>query len=139
MTGRDSKGFLLVDTLIAGLIITASIAATMYLFRVGFESLGRANDANLLSSKVPTMVQMARLADPSQGEGKEDLGDGVLARWQIMLVSHRKMQVEQEAGIVGAIETDLYKVTFTLSYKGALRTYEIFTLRWKKTQGTTRA
>jgi hypothetical protein len=139
LIGRDSRGFLLVDTLIAGLIITASIAATMYLFRVGFESLGRANDANLISSKVPTMIHMAKMIDPSQGEGREDMGDGVQGRWQIMLVSHRKTQVEKDVGAADAIETDLYKVTFTLSYKGALRTYEIFTLRWKKTQGSARA
>ncbi len=139
MSLRDKKGFLLIDTLIAGLIITASIAATMYLFRVGLENLGRANDANMLSSKVPTIVHMARMVDPSLQEGKEDLGDGVSGKWQIALVNRRQIQLEKDVGATDAIETSLYKVTFTLSYKGALRTYEIFSLRWKKVRGQTKA
>ena len=33
------RGFLVLEILIAGLILTASIAATMYLFRMGYEYL----------------------------------------------------------------------------------------------------
>jgi hypothetical protein len=134
LTGRDIRGFLLIDTLIAGLILTASVAATMYLFRVGLENLGRANDANVLSSKVPTIVHLTRTLDPAMGEGKENLGDGVVAQWQMKLVGQRRIQVDPEGGQSSVSETSLYKVTFTLSFKGASRSYEIYALHWKKDQ-----
>jgi hypothetical protein len=128
----NSKGFLLIDTLIAGLILTASVAATMYLFRVGLENLGRANDANILSSKVPTIIHLARTLDPTLGSGKEDLGDGVVAEWQIRLVGQRRIDLDPEGGRSSVSETSLYKVTFNLSYKGTTRSYETYTLHWKK-------
>ena len=45
MTGE--KGFLVLEVLIAGLILTASIAASMYLFKMGFANLERANNSNV--------------------------------------------------------------------------------------------
>ena len=45
-------GFLVLEILIAGLILTASIAATMYLFRMGYNYLDKANQINVLSSKL---------------------------------------------------------------------------------------
>jgi Tfp pilus assembly protein PilV len=46
---NQPKGFLVLEILIAGLILTASIAATMYLFRVGTLYLEKVNQSNMLS------------------------------------------------------------------------------------------
>ena len=43
MKKEKSRGFLVLEVLIAGLILTASIASAMYLFRMGFDHMERVN------------------------------------------------------------------------------------------------
>jgi len=56
-------GFLVLEILIAGLILTSGIAATMYLFRMGFEHLERAKISNTLSAKLIQASGLIRTLD----------------------------------------------------------------------------
>ncbi len=57
----SDSGFLILEVMIASLILTAGVAATMYLFRLGFQYLERANDSNLLSSKLPQVINYMKV------------------------------------------------------------------------------
>src|SRR5208337_2432101 len=82
----SEKGFLILEVMIASLIITAGVAATMYLFRLGFQYLERANDSNLLSSKPPQVINYMKVLDMDAKEGTEDMGDDVIMHWGASLV-----------------------------------------------------
>ena len=123
----------------AGLILTASIAATMYLFRIGAASLERVNDSNLLSSKLPQAVSLIRGLDVDAEEGAADLGDDVRLEWRSKLVEKIKPgQVNPElAGLpgIGIFELDLFEVDFSLAHKDRLtREYVIHVFRYKGQQ-----
>ncbi len=89
MTRRASKarGFLVLEILIAGLILTSGIAATMYLFRMGFEHLERAKVSNTLSQKLVQATGLIHTLDLDRKTGAEDMGDGVSLQWKAGLLS----------------------------------------------------
>ncbi len=123
----------------AGLILTASIAATMYLFRIGAANLERVNNSNLLSSKLPQAVSLIRELDVDAEQGSEDLGDGVRLEWRSKLVERIKPgQVNPElAGLpgIGIFELDLFRVDFSLAHEDRLtREYAINVFRYKGLQ-----
>ncbi|MBP1713304.1 MAG: putative rane protein [Deltaproteobacteria bacterium] len=98
---RRGKGFIVIEILIAGLILTSSIAATMYLFRMGFEYLERANQSNVLASK----LTQATGSRPNRGDA--------------------------ELPAPSLHEMYLYRVDFSLHYKGMYREYQIHVFRFK--------
>jgi hypothetical protein len=119
--------------MIAGLIITSSIAATMYLFRVGFDSLQRVNAINEVSSRVPPAVNLLKGVDLSRLKGSENLGGGVTVNWQAEIIA----KADQRMGEDGAVEPmlheiSLYRVTFTIVEGDVSRDYEYRTLRHRK-------
>jgi len=120
------QGFLLVEILIAGLILTASIAATMYLFRMGYEYLEKANSSNVLSSKliqVPGLLKTIALEGKS---GEEDMGGGVGLKWEARLLGRaRPIKGGGEFAVTSSHELFLYKVNFSLIYQNQNREYEI--------------
>jgi hypothetical protein len=125
---RNNKGFLLIDTLIAGLIITSSVAATMVLFRVGFENLQRANRANELSSKVAPAINLIKTLDLTKGSGTVGLGDGVVVKWQAKLILRAGRYIEDEPGRRDTTITGneyLYQVNFSIISQGGTRDHEM--------------
>lgn len=121
---RDERGFLVLEIFIAGLILTASVAATMYLFRIGAESLQRANDSNLLSSKLPHAISLIKNLDLGHGEGSEDMGDGILLAWKAKLLINsvpKTKDAESGTTMQGMHELSLYDVEFTLEQRNGLR------------------
>jgi hypothetical protein len=121
----NNRGFLVLEILIAGLILTSSIAASMYLFKMGFEYLQRANESNLLSSKLPDALNMIKVTAIEQGSGTERLGDDVTLQWQATLIEKTRPKMETfEGPIISAHEIYLYKVDFSLQYKDIKREYE---------------
>lgn len=143
-------GFLLVEVLISTMILTSGIAATMYLYRVGYESLERVRQSNLVSSKVPYAVNFLQTDGYAAGNGSEELGDGVVLTWKSRIADRRQpASVEKKKtgkpvdpndffsamGYVddGAPKTSLpeyftmllYKVEFTVSYMELRRDYEL--------------
>jgi hypothetical protein len=132
MTRTRSKGFIVLDVLISGLILTASIAATMYLFRMGFDYLERANQSNVLSSKVTQAAGLIRTLDLQKNSGEEDLGDDVTLKWKSQLLGLSKpIKGEGEMTIQSIHELLLYRVDFSLQYKGNIREYQINVFRYK--------
>ena len=87
---RREKGFIVIEILIAGLILTASIAATMYLFRMGFEHLERANQSNILASKLTQATGLFDTLDLQKKSGEEDIGEGIKLKWDARLLRSSK-------------------------------------------------
>jgi hypothetical protein len=126
MKDRGQQGFLLVEILIAGLILTASIAATMYLFRMGYDYLEKADRSNVLSSKLIQVASFFRSVDLGKESGEEDLGGGVTMTWEARLLGQaRPTRGGGEFAILSMHELLLYKVNFSLAYQGTSREYEI--------------
>jgi hypothetical protein len=136
---KNEKGFLVLEMLVAGLILTASIAAAMYLFRIGAQNLERVNNSNLLSAKLPQALSLLRALDLKKAAGTEELGDGVLLRWQSKLMEEL---VPGQAGgrplapiVRAAHELYLFQVDFSLEYEDRLkREYSIDVFRYKPIQ-----
>ncbi len=129
----NNKGFLVLEILIAGLILTSAIAASMYLFKMGFEYLQRANESNLLSSKLPDALNIIKVMAVEQGSGTETLSDDVTLQWQATLIEKIRPKMETlEGPIISAHEIYLYKVDFTLQYKDIKREYETRTVIFRR-------
>ena len=129
---KGNEGFLLIEILIAGLIITASIAATMSLFRVGFQHLERVNISNQLSSKLAQSVSFLNTIDPEKEEGVEEMGDGVTLVWKSEILERTIPLVEAMDTTTPAIhELSLYKLDFQLIYNVVEKDYELHILIYK--------
>jgi hypothetical protein len=132
MRNPREKGFIVVEIMIAGLILTASIAATMYLFRMGFDHLERANQSNILSSKLTQATGLIRTLDMQKKSGEEDLGEGVTLKWDTRLLgSSRPVRGQGEFTIASMHELLLYRVLFSLNYKGIVQEYKVNVFRYK--------
>jgi len=127
----SSAGFLILEVMIASLILTASVAATMYLFRMGFQYLQQANDSNVISAKLPQAVNLLKAVDLGvTKEGAEYMGDDVTMHWEAKLLEKTRPSFATPEGEVrSAYELYLYRVKLSLGYKSVSRGYEINVFR----------
>jgi hypothetical protein len=129
------KGFLVLDVLIAGVVLASCIAATMYLFRVGFDSLERANRLNLISEKALHGASMLRTFIAERPTGEEDLGEGVILRWQSRLIGRSQPRKTDKTDVDSLVlpmhELMLYRVDFSLNYRGYERSYQEDVFRYR--------
>lgn len=126
---KNYRGFILIEVLIAGIILASCIAASMYLFNVGYSNLGKAESIYLNHSKIPLALNILRFSE--RKEGIEDLGDRVILRWKSELLSKSvatglKEQKETKFYIY------LYKIYFNLDSKNEQKNYEIYVLKYEK-------
>lgn len=132
MRNHQKEGFIVIDIMIAGLILTASIAATMYLFRMGFDYLERANQSNVLSSKLTQATGLIRTLDMQTKSGQEDLGEGITLKWEARLLgSSRPVKGQAESAVASMHELFLYRVLFSLNYQGIIQEYKVNVFRYK--------
>ena len=136
MRVRDSRGFLVLEVLIASLILTASIASTMYLFRMGFNHMERVNQVNLLSSKLLQAGSLLKIIDLERQSGTEDMGDGVIMKWESHLLALNNPVGSGTTSSSGVMVNRnflhylfLYRVDFLLEFKGSIREYHIHVFR----------
>ena len=139
---RNPKGFLVLEMLVAGVILTASIAAAMYLFRIGAENLARVNNSNVISAKLPQAVSLIRGLDLQKPSGTEELGDGVILRWESRLIDQLipgQADFTSSGQIASAAnELYLFRVEFSLEYVDRLkREYSIHVFRHKSLRSPT--
>jgi hypothetical protein len=120
------------EVLIAGLILTASIAAAMYLFRMGFDHMERVNKVNLLSAKLLQAGSLLKIVELERHSGTEDLGDGVIMKWESHLVARNNQKrsgtnSSSDIAVRRNFSHDLflYRVDFLLEFKGSMREYHI--------------
>lgn len=129
---KGFRGFIVIDILISALILTSSIAATMYLFRMGFVHLERANQSNLLSSKLIQATGLLKFLDMEEETGEENLGEGITMRWKAQLLrASRPVKGEGTFSIPPLHELLLYRVEFKLIYREIEREYQVNVLRHK--------
>ena len=137
---RKAAGFLVLEILIAGLILTSGIAATMYLFRMGFEYLEKARISNTLSSKLIQASGLIRTLDLDRKAGTEDLGGGVSLQWNARPLSSVTPVASADSGkITSLYDLSLYEVQFNLSFQGVQRDYQIHVFRYKTKTSTEKA
>ncbi|MBF0557306.1 MAG: hypothetical protein HQL08_00845 [Nitrospirae bacterium] len=130
---RNEKGFLILEVMVASLILTAGVAATMYLFRLGFQHLERANDNNLFSSKLPQVVNYMKVLDMEAKQGTEDMGDDVIMHWDARLVDTvRPSRDTPDGKLMHYFNLNLYKVTIRLDSRKLSREYEMNVFRSAK-------
>jgi hypothetical protein len=136
MRKEKSRGFLVLEVLIAGLILTASIASAMYLFRMGFDHMERVNDVNLLSAKLLQAGSLLKIMELERQSGTEDLGDGVIMKWESHLVARNNqtgLGTNSFSGVAvkrnSSHDLFLYRVDFLLEFKGSMREYHINVFR----------
>jgi hypothetical protein len=104
----------------------------MYLFRMGFDYLERANQSNLLSSKLPQATGLIRTLDMQKSSGEEDIGEGVTLKWEARLLgSSKPIKGEGEMTIQSIHELFLYRMNFRLNYKEIVREYQVNVFRYK--------
>jgi hypothetical protein len=125
------KGSITIDVLIAGMVLTAGIAASMYLFNLGFQYLEKANTANAIALKISQTPALLRTLDLSQESGVEDLGDGVTLEWTSKLIAKSRPERLAEVKIPSMHELYLYEVTLNFKYKDTIKTYKINVFRSK--------
>jgi hypothetical protein len=137
-----AKGFILLDIIIASLILTAAVAASMYLFRIGFKELEQANTIAKISSKIPQAVSYLKIVDFNKEPiGEESLGQ-VKLNWKAKLTSKTRINTPKNLmfgpmGMASAgnsqlpYELYLYHVDFFLSYKNYKNPYHIDILKYK--------
>ncbi len=132
MRGKNSRGFLVLEVLIAGLILTASIASSMYLFRMGFDHMERVNNVNLLSAKLLQAGSLLKIMELERQSGTEELGDGVIMKWEAHLIARNNQNEPGTNSFSGvAVKRNsshdlfLYRVDFLLVFKGSMREYNI--------------
>ncbi|MBF0345577.1 MAG: hypothetical protein HQL06_15285 [Nitrospirae bacterium] len=119
----DKWGFLVIEILIASLILTTSIAATMYLFRVGFKELQHAKESNMVASKLPVAIDYLKTSEMKGITSTVELGDGVSMIWKSQLLSESAPTVSVNSA--GLYEIYMYKIVFTLTFEKLTRDYEI--------------
>jgi hypothetical protein len=136
MREEKSRGFLVLEVLIAGLILTASIASAMYLFRMGFDHMERVNDVNLLSAKLLQAGSLLKIMELEKQSGTEELGDGVIMKWKSRLVARNNqigLGTNSFSGVAvkrnSSHDLFLYRVDFILQFKGSMREYHINVFR----------
>jgi len=147
-------GFLLIEVLISAMILTSGIAATMYLFRVGYESLERVRQSNLVSSKIPYAVNFLQTEGYASASGSLALGDGVVLTWRGRTADKkepvssnenrpglplnpsesfsaplRDMGVTLRSSMPKNFTLFLYKMDFTVSYMNLHRDYKLEVVR----------
>jgi len=133
MKHERQHGFLVLEILIAGLILTASIAATMYLFRMGYDYLDKANQINVLSSKLMQASGLLKALEMEKKSGVEDMGDDVTLKWEAQLLgSGRPIKGLGESSAASFYELFLYRVNFSLAYQNTSRDYQVNVFRYKQ-------
>ena len=128
---RSNRGSITIDVLIAGMILTAGIAASMYLFKLGFQYLEKANTANAIALKVAQTPALLRTIDLTKESGVEELGDGVTLKWTSKLIAKSRPERLTEVKILSSHELYLYEVTLNFEYKQTTKTYKINVFRSK--------
>jgi len=126
------RGFLVLEILICGLILTASIAATMYMFSLGYGYLEKTRQSNILSSKLIQASGLLKTLDLDRKSGTEEIGEGVTLKWQArLLISSRPSYGEGEFSVQSLHELRIYRVDLSMNYQGMIRDYQINVFRYK--------
>ncbi|MFA4916755.1 MAG: hypothetical protein WC560_08810 [Syntrophales bacterium] len=129
---NQEEGFLVIEILIAGLILTASIAATMYLFRMGYGYIEKSNQSNVISSKLIQTAGLVKTLELDKKTGMEEMGDGVTLSWKAKLLGQtRPIKGELEFAAPSIHELLLYRVNFILNYRGIAKEYQINVFKHK--------
>lgn len=130
---KKTGGFLLLEMLISALILVGAVAASMYLFRAGFQYLEKIRENNLISSKVPQALSyIYKAADLDKGKGELLLGENVSLKWEATLIENILLQVPlPEVGNSTPYELYLYEVEFNLATPKLEKTYKTYVTKYK--------
>lgn len=126
---KNHKGFILIEILISGIILASITAASMYLFKIGYLNLAKADNVYILNSKIPLAINLIKNSE--KRESIEDLGDGVFLRWKSKLLSKSFVTTKNDSREIKFF-VYLYLVYFNLSMQDEKKDYEIYVLKYEK-------
>lgn len=126
---RNKKGFLLIELLISGIILASCIAAAMYLFKIGYQNLGRADKIYLFYSKLPTAVNYIKYLP--EKEGVLELGDGINMIWKSEPIVKGLAMGQKESKEV-PFKINLYKVTLILKSSEEEKRFTIMVFKYEQ-------
>lgn len=130
---KKSKGFLLVEVLIACLILTGSIVASYHLLRNALDNYLRAQKSNQISKKVPQVIAfLENIAELEQKRGETVFSQNFLLRWEAKPLerTHLIYRSSNRTNEV-SYEISLYHVKFTLIYKDYSRDFNYKILKYQ--------
>lgn len=125
---KHDNGFILIEILISGIILASCIAAAMYLFKIGYENLGKADVIYLIHSKIPLAVNYIKASEKK--EGSQDLGDGVKLQWKSEIIA-KSIGKGQRDGKEIPFNIYLYRVNFIIKAKDEEKSYEAYILKYE--------
>ena len=131
---KDEGGFLLIELLISAVILTASIAATMMIFRGGFQQLERADHSNGISAILPQIMNRLQRTDLNGKEGEEVLGSGIAFHWDARLESESRSGLFVHELARPIHEIFLYKVHVLLTNGDLSREYDVHIFKSNRVQ-----
>jgi len=131
---KGEGGFLILEILIAALILTASIAATMMIFRGGFQQLERADRSNGISAVLPQVMNLLQHRDLKSHEGEETLSPEIVLRWRASLEGESRSGLFVQEFVLPIHKVFLYKVHVSLTNGELSREYDLHLFRSDRVQ-----
>lgn len=131
---KTIRAFILIDMIISALILTSAVAATMYLFRIGFKELMKANTVNEISSKIPQAYGFLKTIDFKQTpKGEQTLGENSKLTWNAKLIA--TAQIQNKTLFISnqnlPYKLYLYEVNFSISYKNYQKHFSTDIMQYK--------
>ena len=126
---KGEGGFLILEILVAALILTASIAATMMIFRGGFQQLERADRSNGISAMLPQVLNVLQHKNLKIQEGEETLAPGIVLRWNASLENESRSGLYLQRLVRPIHKIFLYKVHVLLTNGELSREYDLHLFR----------
>lgn len=121
--------------IIAALILTSAIAATMYLFRIGFKELMKTRTVNEVISRIPQAYSYLKTVKfRKHPKGSEKLGQDITLKWNATLID--KGKIVTKSLLFGASSTlpyefYLYKVDFSITYRHYTKYFSTDVMQYK--------
>lgn len=130
---KTDRAFVLIDMIIAALILTSAIAATMYLFRIGFKELMKTRTVNEVVSRIPQAYSYLKtIKFRKNPKGNKKLGEDILLKWNATLIDKGKIVNKSLFGSSTLpYEFYLYKVDFSISYKKYTKYFSTDIMQYK--------
>lgn len=133
---KKHKGFVLVEILISGVIIVSSIAASLYLMRLGLNHIDKIETNNKISSVIPIILnqfEIMTVDDLRSGKGSFNLDDDFRVTWESKVeFSKRPERDGFEGKFLSMYEYYLFNVNFELHYKDVIENKNIKILKYEK-------
>lgn len=126
---KKSKGVIFIELLISGMILALSIAAAMYLMRLGYQFFAKYEDKYLIYMNIPLAYNLIKVSKDK--EGKQTLNGGVMMEWKSKSLGKTILQLKDDRqDIRHAVE--LFRINLILKRNSESKEIELYILKNEK-------